>query len=164
MLGQKEKGLPLCGSLLACISWRAAWGFVKTIGRTALATQNAVLTQYSVLCLRRKRFIFRTLQSEETVKPYRILSCTPPPATSHFPHCPGQSTPSLYKKKNLRQRLSDIWSKADNARKIADLVLKSNTSFIVIFIMLLLLLPTPCGFQMTLHLSLNIVCGVQKTI
>jgi len=48
--------------------------------------------------------------------------------------------------------------------KIADLVLKSNTSFIVIFIMLLLLLPTPCGFQMTLRLSLNIVCGVQKTI
>lgn len=48
--------------------------------------------------------------------------------------------------------------------KIADLVLKSNTSFGVVFIMLLLLLPTPCGFHMTSHLSLNIVCGVQKTI
>lgn len=47
--------------------------------------------------------------------------------------------------------------------EIADVALKSNTAFEVIFIMLLLLLPTPCEFHMTLTLSLNIVYGVQKT-
>lgn len=47
--------------------------------------------------------------------------------------------------------------------KIADLALESSTSFKVMSIMLLLLLPTPCGFHMTLNVGLNIIYGVQKT-
>lgn len=45
---------------------------------------------------------------------------------------------------------------------IADLALKSSTSFEGVFITLLLS-PTPCGVHMTLSISLNVAYGVQKT-
>ena len=59
----------------------------KTIGQTALATRNAVLTHIPSRAGNENAVFLEHFQSEETVKPYRILPC--PLATSPLPQESG---------------------------------------------------------------------------
>lgn len=77
--------------LKSCVS------LCETVGRIALATRNAVLT-HSITCSHRKRRIFRTLENEETVKPYHILPCSPATSPPALPYPQESRPPPFYRR------------------------------------------------------------------
>lgn len=131
-------------------SWDAAWG-EEDCGGAALAAARVPVT-----CLQCKRCAFRV------VKVRKPLNHTAPPpfAFQPLPPHPQENGPSFIEQEPERKIKCGVWTKFIIPGKFADLVLKSNMSFRVILMALLLYLAV--GDPSDPHLTLPLYVKVRR--